>query len=191
MSDKEQVALGDQPVFCGKCQGRRVGSAKPQPRWRRESNSRGMPKTLRRKFVGNPVPMRKVKQVTYASEENTYDPALEFNPDMVGRSIAWLPRSHVETWLQEKKILDFSAHTLEADVIRGPEVSVQGFGHERGSSGGARKLRGRGTTKDAKVGASRALLQRTKPTEQELAILARLQKREMLRSLERCSVQAQ
>ena len=50
-----------------------------------------------------------------------YDPALEFNPDMVGRSIARLHCSHVETWLQEKKNLDFSAHTLKLSSSADPK----------------------------------------------------------------------
>ena len=78
-----------------------------------ESHLRRDAKDVASKLVSNPVPMRNVKQVMYASEEKTYDPALEFNPDLVGRSIAGLPRSYGETWLQERRAFVFEAHTLQ------------------------------------------------------------------------------
>ena len=55
------------------------------------------------------------------SEEKTYDPALEVNPDLAVRAIARLPRSHVDAWLQDKKILDFSAHTLKLMSFADPK----------------------------------------------------------------------
>ena len=71
--------------------------------------------------ASSPALMRKVKQVMKASEEKTHDPAVEFNPDLTGRSIARLPRTHVEVWLQRKRILDFSTHTLKLMLHADPK----------------------------------------------------------------------
>ena len=106
------MALGDQRVSVGNARSKRrqldreceaAAAFEDRVQLKRDG------KDVASKLVSNQVPIRIVKQVMKASEEKTYDPALEFNPDLVGRSIAGLPRSLVETWPQERRILDFSA----------------------------------------------------------------------------------
>ena len=51
-------------------------------------------KDVASKLAGSPALMRKMKQVMKASEAKTHDPAVEFNPDLTGRSIARPSHSH-------------------------------------------------------------------------------------------------
>ena len=116
MSEKNQLALGAQRASVGNARSRRrklereceaAAALEERAQLRRDAQD------FAYKLVSNPEFMRKVKQVMKATEENTFDIALEFNPNVDGRSIAGLPRSHVETCLQgKKKILDFSAHAM-------------------------------------------------------------------------------
>ena len=111
-SEKKRVSLGEERSSVGNARSKRrqldrecEAAAAMEVRVQLKRGA----KDVASKLVSNPVPIRIVKQVMKASEEKTYDPAIEFNPDLVGRSIARLPRSHVETWPQERRILDFSA----------------------------------------------------------------------------------
>ena len=115
-SGKKQVALGDQRASvenarsaCRKLDRECEAAAALEERVHLKRDA----KDVASKLVSNPVRMRNVKQVMKASEDKTYDPALEFNPDLVGRSIAGFLRSYVETWLQERRAFVFEAHTLQ------------------------------------------------------------------------------
>ena len=115
MSEKNQLALGAQRASVGNARSRRrklEGECEAVAALEERAQLRRDVQDFAYKLVSNPEFMRKVKQVMKATEENTFDIALEFNSNLDGRSIAGLPRSHVETWLQEKKILEFSAHAL-------------------------------------------------------------------------------
>ena len=122
-SGKKQVALGDQRASVENARSacRKLDRECEAAAALEESHLRIDEKDVVSKFVSNPVPLRNVKQVMKASEEKTYDSALEFNPDLVGRSIGRLPRSLAETWMQEKKILDVSAHTLKLTSSADPK----------------------------------------------------------------------
>ena len=115
MSEKNQLALGAQRASVGNARSRirklereceAAAALEERAQLRRDAQD------FAYKLVSNPEFMVKVKQVMKATEENTFDIALEFNPNLDGHWIARLPRSHVETCLQGKKILDFSAHAL-------------------------------------------------------------------------------
>ena len=68
---------------------------------------------------------------------------------MVGRSIARLPRSHAETWLQEKKILDISAHTLKLTSSADPKYPYRVLATNEGLLEVHATSGRRGTTEDA------------------------------------------